>query len=70
VLALSDVPVPCHRCGHSVAVHQPACTAGGITEQGGCDCAGFRWVDPAPARDALGYHRSRDAGMSGELPVG
>lgn len=47
-------PVRCHRCGHGYAAHRPACTG---AEPGGCSCAGFRWVDPAPAPDVLGYHR-------------
>jgi hypothetical protein len=54
VLDLQTQPVACHRCGHGYALHEPACTTGR------CDCAGFRWVDPAPARDALGYHRAQE----------
>jgi len=46
--------VPCHRCGHGYGMHRPACTS---PAPGGCDCPGFRWVDPAPMPDALGYHR-------------
>jgi hypothetical protein len=57
VLGLQTEPVTCHRCGHPYALHQPACTTGGTTGQRDCDCAGFWWVDPAPARDVLGYHR-------------
>jgi hypothetical protein len=57
VLALQREPVSCHRCGHGYAVHQPACTS---VETGGCSCAGFRWVDPAPTPDVRGYHRPRD----------
>jgi hypothetical protein len=45
--------VSCQRCGHGYPLHQPACTT---TEDGVCDCAGFRWIDPAPDPDVLGYH--------------
>ena len=48
-----DVPIRCHQCGHGYAKHQPDCRSAG-----GCDCAAFRWVDPAPAPDLLGYHRA------------
>jgi hypothetical protein len=48
--------VTCSGCGHSYAVHGPACAAGA-----GCDCGHFRWVDPEPAPDLLGYHRPRQA---------
>ncbi|WP_369139408.1 hypothetical protein [Modestobacter versicolor] len=52
--------VVCHRCGHGYAAHRPACTTGTGSGTGqGCRCAGFRWVDPAPAADVRGYHRPR-----------
>ena len=46
--------VHCHRCGHGYGGHRPTC------ESSACDCPGFRWVDPAPLPDVLGYHRSDD----------
>jgi len=46
--------VRCHRCGHGYGGHRPACGSPA------CDCPGFRWVDPAPLPDVLGYHRSDD----------
>jgi hypothetical protein len=52
---VSSEVVLCHRCGHGYAAHRPGCTA---QEAGGCDCTGFRWVDPTPVPDVLGYHRS------------
>jgi hypothetical protein len=48
--------VTCHGCGHSYDLHGPACAAGE-----GCDCGHFRWVDPSPAPDVLGYHRPPQA---------
>jgi ribosomal protein L37E len=44
--------VSCHRCGHSYHQHGPACAAYDT-----CQCRSFQWVDPAPSRDLLGYHR-------------
>lgn len=48
--------VDCQRCGHSYTDHRPACESGGRSVDR-CACRGFRWVDPAPAPDSLGYHR-------------
>ncbi len=44
--------VSCHRCGHSWSQHSPGCVA-----YEACGCRSFQWVDPAPSRDVLGYHR-------------
>lgn len=44
--------VSCHRCGHSYHQHGPTCIA-----YDSCRCPSFQWVDPAPSRDVLGYHR-------------
>jgi hypothetical protein len=46
----------CQRCGHDYTTHQPACTVDESTDRA-CVCARFRWVDPTPAPDVLGYHR-------------
>ena len=56
---LAGQTVACHRCGHPYQVHRPAC---GDAASGACPCPGFRWIDPAPAPDHLGYHR--DGGPS------
>jgi hypothetical protein len=47
--------VDCQRCGHSYTDHRPACERGRSAEP--CTCGHFRWVDPTPAADSLGYHR-------------
>ena len=44
--------VSCHRCGPSYHQHGPNCAAYDT-----CQCRSFQWVDPAPSRDLLGYHR-------------
>ena len=46
----------CHRCDHSWSDHQQRCTVAQDTPDA-CTCPGFRWVDPAPGEDVLGYHR-------------
>jgi len=51
--------VVCHRCGHPYVAHLPTCRSWTVEDRG-CDCSGFRWVDPASAPDTLGYHRRAD----------
>ena len=56
---MSDEPedaVPCQRCGHGFRDHRPTCSAD-VHQPQRCGCPGFRWVDPQPAPDRLGYHR-------------
>ena len=55
-LSLPSQSINCDRCSHGYSEHRPVCKVNvGLLHA--CDCPGFRWVDPAPTPDVVGYHR-------------